>query len=358
MLQPLIPVISAFVISLLLTPIVRKIAIRFKVYASPNHRTVHEEHKPKLGGLAMYVAFATGLLLYSWLEGDFRPALGLLAGGSVALFVGFLDDVHGLNCYVKLSGQTLAALVAVQFGFVFDKIYFPLGFIWEPGMLAVPLTVLWIVAVINAFNLLDGLDGLAAGFAILLGIFLISGALIHQHIHTAVFTGVLIAAAGGFLKHNFHPAKIFMGDSGSLFLGFSFAVLALRGYTVPGQGVHASVLIVLFFVPLMDTVIAIIRRVSQGLHPFTADRKHVHHRFLKLGLSHRLAVFALYGIALSCGMTSLILLVVHVYGALLILLMFVTIATIGLYLLGCFNFRDKEPPCIEEPVEKGSALLT
>jgi len=355
-LQLFIPFLSAFCVAFLLTPLIRRLAFRFKVFATPNGRTVHAGQTPQLGGVAIYLAFTAGVFIYGRMTHDVTATLPFLVGGSVAMLAGLLDDLFGLNCWLKLAGQTIAAVLVVLLGVTFHKIFLPLGFIWEPGVLAAPLTVLWIVSVMNAVNLLDGLDGLAAGFAIIVGMFLIGGALIYQHVHTAVFTGVLILAAGGFIRYNFYPAKIFMGDAGSLFLGFSLAVLALQGYDVPGQGVHVSVLLVLFFMPLIDTAIAIVRRISLGLHPFTADRKHLHHKLLKLGLRHRLAVLALYSIAFSCGMASLIMLVVHVYGALMILLVFLTVFLVGLYLLGCFRFREAEDvvavekKTVEEPV--------
>jgi len=343
---------SAFLVAFFVTPLVMKLAVRFKVFASPNHRSVHADHMPKMGGLAIYLAFSAGLLVHGWLSQDWHSARALLAGGTVAMLVGLLDDLYGLNCYVKLAGQTMAAAAAVFSGVVIHKVYMPLGFVWEPGLAAGPLTVLWIVAVMNAINLFDGLDGLAAGFTLIVGFFLIAAALIYGHIEAAVYMALLMAAAGGFIKHNFHPAEVFMGDTGSLFLGFTLATLALRAYQTPDAGINSAVLLVLFFVPLADTLLAIIRRLSRGQHPFTADRLHIHHRFLRIGLTQPQTVLALYGMALSCGMTSLILQVVHIYGALAILVVFLAISMVGLYLLGCFRFADDDCLGIEKNVEQ------
>lgn len=334
----LLAIFTTLVISLIGTPIARRLAIRFKLYDSPNHRTVHNGSTPKLGGLSIYFAFTAGLIIYTLFTNEARLLAGLLIGGSLVLIVGLFDDIHNLSCYRKLIGQTLAAVIAVWFGFTVEAVYLPSGVSLQLGFLAAPISVLWIVSVTNALNLLDGLDGLASGFTIVAAFFILLGAVIFKNFEIAVTALILIAAALGFLRYNFAPAKIFMGDMGSLFLGYALACISLKAFTTPEGGSHAAVLIILFLVPLADTFLSIWRRVSQGRHPFSPDKKHIHHRLLSLGFSQTAAVVIIYAATFLCGVTGLVLFVADIKIALLLLGALLLFFLFGLIQLGCFDF--------------------
>jgi len=337
----LVSVFVALIVSLICTPVAKLLAVRFKIYASPNHRTVHNGSTPKLGGLSMYFAFTVGLLLYTIFTKNIQLMAGLLLGGGLVLLIGFLDDFFTIGCYRKLVGQTVAAVIAVLFGFLIDTIYLPNGVSLQLGYWSVPISVFWIISLTNAMNLLDGLDGLASGFAIVAAWFVLIGAVLYNHYEIAVTALILIAASGGFLRYNFAPAKIFMGDMGSLFLGFALACISLKAFTSPQTGSHATVLIVLFLVPLADTFIAILRRISAGQHPFSPDKKHIHHRLLSMGFSQIAAVLIIYTATLFCGLVSLIFFVADLKVAIVLLMFFLLLFLFGLVQLGCFDFFSR-----------------
>jgi len=334
----LLAAIGAFVIALLVTPIIRKVAIRFGILASPNHRTVHKNRTPKLGGISLFLAFSGGLVVYAYLSGHGFGEIDILAGAGLVLLVGLLDDVWGLNCYAKLVGQMISALLAVFLGFAVETIYLPLGISWELGNLALPFSILWIVAITNAVNLLDGLDGLASGVSVVTALFVLCGALIFYNLETAAVALILIMSALGFLRYNYSPARIFMGDSGSLFLGFTLACLSVRAFTLPDSGSHMAVMSSLFFIPLTDTSIAIWRRRTQGQSTFAPDKKHIHHRLLEFGLKHSTAALVFYAATFVCGLISLLLFVASDYVGLLALAIFLPFFISALIYLGCFDF--------------------
>jgi len=333
-----VSVFTALIVALVFTPIAKKIAVRLKIYAPTNHRTVHSGSTPKLGGLSIFFAFTVGLIIFTFYTKEIRILGGLLMGGSLMLIVGLFDDLYNLSCYRKMTGQTLAAIVAVAFGFVVDTIYLPSGTVLHLGVWAAPLSVFWIVALTNAINLIDGLDGLASGFAIVVAFFVFAGAIIFDNLGIAATSLILIAATLGFLRYNFAPAKIFLGDMGSLFLGFALACISLKAFTLPETGSHVAVLLVLFLVPLADTFIAILRRVREGRHPFSADKKHIHHRLLDLGLSQTGAVLIIYAATFLCGVGALVLFVADTQMALMLLAVILLFFFLAFAQLGCFDF--------------------
>jgi len=306
--------IIAAAVSLLLTPAVKAIAFKIGAVDRPNARKVHTRIMPRLGGLAIYAAFATGLaallpfLPDAMLGGyDKRFIAALLAGGTIIVLIGALDDRFELSAKVKLLGQIAAASVVVfGFGIRIDLLNIPFGESMQPvaEWLAIPLTILWIVGCTNAINLIDGLDGLAAG---------VSGIAIATVLVMAVITGSepvmllsapLLGGIVGFLRHNFHPAKIFMGDSGSLFLGFSLATLSMLGFKQVTIVSFVTPLLIIG-VPLSDTFFAIVRRVVNKRPIFAPDKGHLHHCLRELGFSHRGTVLIIYGIAAFFGVTAI-----------------------------------------------------
>ncbi|NIR49847.1 undecaprenyl/decaprenyl-phosphate alpha-N-acetylglucosaminyl 1-phosphate transferase [candidate division KSB1 bacterium] len=343
MLATLISVFAALLISTTLTPTVRKLAYRFGIVAEPNHRTVHKHLTPKLGGLSIFAAFSIGVLILAILHPDNMNVLGIWLGSMVVLMLGFLDDIRGLGCYSKLSGQVLAASIALALGFKIKTIYLFSGHAIDLGVWGAPLTIFWIVGITNAVNLLDGLDGLASGFSVIVsGFALIAAAMIGNYEMVAL-TLVLSAALLGFLKYNFAPAKIFLGDTGSLFLGFTLACLSVNAFHFQNAGPDILAAAILFWLPLADTNIAIFRRLSKRQHPFRADQEHIHHRLLKLGLSQSSAVSSIYAVTFVCGSISLLLFAGSLKLGGLLLFGFAVLFVFALIHLGCFDFVRRKP---------------
>jgi len=290
-----------FIIALLFTPVVRRLALRFGVFALPNHRTMHHGKIPKLGGAAIFFAFIAasvlaGLLFPAQVH-PFEPAMAsLLLGVVILMLVGSLDDKYDLNCNLKLFIEILVSSIAVAAGWRIDTAVLP-GVEMQLGWLAWPITIFWIVGVTNAINMVDGLDGLAGGISLIISAIAMAVAALYGNTLTLIIAPLLIGAVAGFLRYNVHPAKIFMGDSGSLPLGFSLACLSLQTtMTMPGK-VAVAVPLLMLALPLTDTLLAITRRIRRGIHPFHADREHIHHRLVKLGLSQSGAAMFMVGLS-------------------------------------------------------------
>ncbi len=293
----------AFFISLLLTPLARKFAQRHHMVAVENHRTLHRGEIAKFGGSAIAIAFSAGIVAVLFLQPDYFMQHGsafvsLLACSLVIFLLGSFDDRFDLNCNLKLAVELLAAFVVVSFGWRIDAFILPGLIEFDLGWFSYPVSVLWIVGLANAINLIDGLDGLAAGIVVMTSIVNIAVALVFQNAVAITLSVILIGAVTGFLRYNLNPAYIFMGDSGSLMLGFVTACVAITAASVnPGQ-VILLVPVLLLGLPIADTTLAIVRRLRRGIHPFHADREHIHHRLVKLGLSQSGAAMCM--VALSC----------------------------------------------------------
>jgi UDP-GlcNAc:undecaprenyl-phosphate GlcNAc-1-phosphate transferase len=300
--------VAACLIVLMLTPVVKRFAFWVGAVDAPNHRKVHTRIMPRLGGLAIFLAFVGAYFIVSPAIEPQKSdvAVGLLVGGAIVVLVGALDDRFDLSPKVKLLGQILAACVVVYSGVVIDLVNVPFGdttisLTW----LAVPLTILWIVGVTNAINLIDGLDGLSAGVSGIATATIMVLALMMGNVTVILLSVILLGSIIGFLFFNFHPAKIFMGDSGALFLGFSLATLSILGFKM-ATVVSLLIPVMILGVPLSDTFFAIMRRWVNKTPISAADKSHLHHCLLQLGLSHRQTVLVIYGIALVFGLCSVI----------------------------------------------------
>ncbi len=308
--------IGCLFLSMFLTWYVRNVALGRGWVAAPSHlRHVHTVALPRLGGVAIFGSFIVILLLLmaaAHLSGfdlgfSTRTALYLIGSGAVVFLLGLYDDLRPVNPYIKLAVQSLAATLLFFEGFRVFQL--PLFFGWQTfGLIAFPLTVLWVLAVTNAFNLIDGLDGLAAGSALFstLTVFIVS--LISHNPLISLLTIALAGAILGFLRFNFNPATIFLGDSGSLFIGFMLSALALAGSQKSPTIIAVAIPVVSFGLPILETVISVMRRWLNGQPLFTADREHIHHKLLDLGLSHRQVVVVLYAVSAVCAILSLFLL--------------------------------------------------
>lgn len=305
---------AALVAGLTITPIVRRLAHRLDLLDLPGeHRKVHQFPVPRLGGVAMVIAFGVGLALATLAAGDLNAgglqpnrAPAILAGLALLFVLGVTDDTRGMRALVKLTVQVAAALLAFGLGLSLERLHFPWGIV-ELGPLALPVTVAWIVGVINAVNLIDGLDGLASGVVLtVLGTFAVIAALDGVD-PTLYIIAATIGAAAGFLAYNLHPASIIMGDTGSMFLGF---VVAAVGISLAQDGVDPVppwVPVIALGVPILDTMWAIVRRTARGDAFYVADRGHIHHQLLRLGFSQRDAMLGLTAVSAGLAMVALVL---------------------------------------------------
>lgn len=312
-----IAALAALLVSLFVTPLVRKFSLKYELQDVPHERKIHQGSIPHMGGIAIYLGFLAGFLVFWMLDAQSAEQIlskfwGVFVGSTIILILGMYDDIKGTNFYQKFLGQIVASSFVVYSGYEISVITNPFGPNLELGMFAIPLTMFWIIAITNAINLIDGLDGLAAGVSIIVCFTLLlisynTGTPKTMNTRVLVLTIILIGAIVGFLKYNFNPAVIFMGDTGSLFLGFMIACIALEGsYTAPTT-VAILVPIIALGVPIIDMMLAIYRRTSQGKHPFQADREHVHHKLIDSGLSHKRAVMLIYFITvLFCSVAILL----------------------------------------------------
>ena len=299
--------LSAALVSFLLAFPVRAAALRLNVVDHPEKRKMHQIPIPLMGGLAVASAFAI-VSAWSVLGGGFdeaavRSYLGMLAGGAVILALGIYDDMRGLKAPLKFAGQALAACTVVAMGARVSLLTNPLGSSIDIGWVGVPVAVLWIVGVTNAVNLIDGLDGLAVGIGGIaaMGLFAASAT---ANPFLATLTIVLAGAAAGFLPHNFYPARIFLGDTGSMFIGYALAVIGMNGSFKATTATVLFLPIVVLGMPLFDTLFAIFRRARRRVSPFKADREHIHHRLVRIGLHHRNVVLVMYFVCIYLALTA------------------------------------------------------
>jgi UDP-GlcNAc:undecaprenyl-phosphate GlcNAc-1-phosphate transferase len=278
---------------LVLTPAVGEVARVLGVVDRPGvGRKIHRRAVPPLGGLALFLGLFVPAIAFLDLSGPYR---GILLGAAVATTVGMVDDFRGLVWWAKLAGQFAAAGVAVGFGVTIDRFTFPvIGIQDMPEALAVVLTLLWIVAVMNMVNFLDGLDGLAAGICGIAGGTFAVIALSLGKPEAAVLSAIVAGMCAGFLRHNFYPARIFMGDSGAMLLGFGLATVAIQGLLKTAATVALFFPLVVLAIPILDTSFVVAKRLKYGQSVVTADRWHLHHRFLDIGFSQRRAALTLY----------------------------------------------------------------
>jgi UDP-GlcNAc:undecaprenyl-phosphate GlcNAc-1-phosphate transferase len=313
--------ISSFILTLLLTPVIGRVSRRLGLVDAPGGRKVHAQSVPRLGGLAVCLSAVAALVLVStvrpgtidtpdWLT--MRPFL--LACGVIFL-VGLVDDLRGLSAGPKLIFEIGAAGLMMSSGLLIENVTL-LGQTWPLGWLAWPITCTWLVGLTNAFNLIDGIDGLAAGVAVLAGAACGAILVARGHSAEAMLLAVLVGGAFGFLFFNFSPASIFLGDSGSLVIGFLLAATAITGWQKGATALAAGVPLMIFALPIADSALALVRRgmarpssgrsvVATLRHIAQPDREHIHHRLLAMGWSVRRTVLVLYGLTLLLSLLAL-----------------------------------------------------
>ena len=299
------------VLAAVFTPIVRLVAMRVGAVSNPGGRNVNARSVPRLGGIAIALATACTLAMLLRLESGVginvqqepRMVIGLLCGALLVFGVGVLDDTRRVRALYKLLAQVAAATIAFESGFRIDAVSLPFGGELSMGIFSLPITVLWIVGIVNAINLIDGLDGLAAGIVFFAGLTNFVVAYLGGNVFLAVVMATMLGAIVGFLFFNFNPARIFMGDSGSYFLGFLIGTTSI-GYKA-STTVALLVPMLALGVPIFDTLFTIVRRFLERRPLFSPDRGHIHHRLLDMGLTHRRAVLTLYGVSIVFTVTSI-----------------------------------------------------
>ncbi len=300
----------AFLISFSTTPAVIALANKIKAIDVPkDERRVHKKPIPLIGGLAIFYGFVISVLCFAVID---RPTMGILCGSVIMVTVGVIDDMRNLNAKVKLIFQIIAALIAVYFGIEIQHVANPLHAWFGPeyinlGLWSIPLTIIWIVGVTNAVNLIDGLDGLAVGVSSIASVALLSLTLLSQNLNAAIITAALAGAGFGFLPYNFNPAKIFMGDTGSTFLGFVLACISVQGLMKMYAIISFAVPVLILGLPIFDTVFAIIRRIAKKKSIMSPDRGHLHHRLIDMGFSQKQTVGILYTLTSLLCLTAVVM---------------------------------------------------
>lgn len=293
----------AFAIVVLLTPAIGGMARLLGVVDEPDARRVHRRPIPRLGGLGIFLGILVPALAFLDLSGPMR---GILLGAAVATVVGAIDDFRGLSPPVKLAGQVVAASIPALFDVWIDRFTFPfLGRVELPAWLGIAISVLFIVAVMNMVNFLDGLDGLAAGVCAIAGATYAVLALSLGRPNPAILSAIVAGACLGFLRHNFFPARIFMGDSGALCLGFVLAAVSIQGLLKTASTVVLLLPLLVLAVPIIDTSFVVARRLKYSQPIYAADRSHLHHRFLSIGFSQRRAALTMWLWCASLALAAL-----------------------------------------------------
>lgn len=305
----MLAILIAFVVSFALTPVVKILAQKVGAMDVPGEaRRVHDHPIPRMGGLAIFLGFIVSMLLFVDITQEVR---GILLGSIIIVITGVIDDIISLRAWTKFLIQILSAVIAVLHGVVINVVSNPNVFSSQEaivlGWLAIPLTVLWIVGITNSVNLIDGLDGLAVGVSTISCVTILVVALLVSEPNVALIVAALAGACIGFMPYNLNPARIFMGDTGSLLLGYVLATVSVLGLFKFYAIVTFVVPVLALAVPLSDTLFAFCRRILHGQSPFHADRGHFHHKLMDLGLNQKQAVAILYAISATLGLAAVVL---------------------------------------------------
>jgi UDP-GlcNAc:undecaprenyl-phosphate GlcNAc-1-phosphate transferase len=330
--------VVAFIVAFSSTPIAKKIAFKVGAIDIPkDSRRMHKKPIALVGGLAIFCGFVFSVLFTvisskvtgtNWLE-SYRLIVGLLVGAAIVTFIGFIDDAKPLSAKTRLLFQTIAAISTVLISDVrIERVtnpFSPVGVTELSWYISYPLTILWIMGITNAFNFIDGLDGLAAGVSTIssLSLFLVSMLTPTVGPFSAIMTAALTGATLGFLPFNFNPAKIFMGSTGAYFLGFTLATVSIEGMFKSYTAISIAIPILALGLPLFDTIFAILRRLIQGKSIMSADRGHLHHKLIDMGLSHKQSVLVLY---LASAVLGLCAIVMADKGALSAIILLITVS--------------------------------
>ncbi len=307
--------VIASIISYMLTPYAKRLAYKLGAIDVPrDNRRVHKKPIPSLGGIAIYISFIIVVamsVVFNKNMGFGRELRGILLGVTLIVIIGMVDDIRQISARYKLAVQILAALIAVYSGVTIDFVKIPLGST-DNGLfflraLRIPATIFWIVGITNTVNLIDGLDGLAAGVSTIASLSLAAVAYNVGQYNVAILLAILAGSSLGFLPYNFNPAQIFMGDAGSLVIGYLLATISVEGVIKSAATIAIAIPVLALGVPIFDTAFAIIRRLANKRPVMEADRGHLHHRLLDYGLNQKQTVLVLYAISSVLGGCSIII---------------------------------------------------
>ena len=309
----------AFATALFTTPYVRRLALNVGMLDATGERRMHDQPKPRIGGIAVYLGFsfalfsALGYLIQTKQFGDLanlHDLIGLIFGGTLILMVGIWDDVMGMSPRAKLTAQVLVAAISMLYGFKIQFIANPIHHdtIYFAGWVQIVVTMLWYVGMMNAINFIDGLDGLLSGVTVISALSLIAVDLMRGHAEIALILAALAGGALGFLRYNWNPAKIILGDSGALFIGYVFATVSIIGASKTAFAISLLVPLLVLGLPVVDTAASIVRRTRAGKKFYEADRGHFHHQLIfRFGLNVRQAVLLIYAVCIALGLVALLL---------------------------------------------------
>jgi len=329
--------IAAIVIAFAATPMVRMFANRVGALDVPKDYTrVHKVPIPRLGGLAIFLGFLFAVVLFADIN---KQVQGMLIGAVIIVISGVIDDITPLKWYAKIVFQFGAAGIAVYHGIVVNAVSNPNVFsangILAFGALSIPITIFWIVGITNAVNLIDGLDGLACGVSGISSVTMLVIALLVSDMNIAVITAALAGACLGFLPYNTNPASIFMGDTGALLLGYVLSTLSIMGLFKFYAIISFAVPFLAVGLPLFDTVLAFVRRISKGQNPLShRDRGHIHHRLIDMGLSQKQAVAILYAVSAVLGLSAVVITTSGEVRAIIMIVALVIAVAVGVLFLG------------------------
>jgi len=330
--------VFAALIAFTMTPVARVIAFKIGAVDVPkDNRRMHKVPIPRMGGFAIYMAFTATTLLFC----DYTPQMtALWFGGLILCILGIFDDVFQLNSWIKLIVQIAVAFIAVWQDVTIEFINF-FGTYFTLGWLEIPVTVLWIVGLTNAINLIDGLDGLSCGVSAICSLSLLLVTLTSSDTSSALLTAILAGSCLGFLPFNTNPAKIFMGDTGALFLGYTLALLSIGGVFKLHTLMSFLIPLSIFGLPLFDTAFAFLRRIFTGKNPFKGDRGHIHHRLIDMGFNQKQTVGILYAVCGILGISALMFTVENLAKAGIIILLGLSIFTINYLIIKNPETRER-----------------
>ena len=299
----------ALVVSFLMTPVVKTFAYKVGAIDVPKDaRRMHKVPIPRLGGLAIFIGFMVSILLFSEITPELRS---ILLGAVIIVVLGVVDDIMALPAMLKFVVQIVAALIPATHGVTIlafsNPNIFSDNLYWVLGSLSIPFTVLWIVAITNSVNLIDGLDGLANGVSAISATTMLVIALVSDQSAVAVVLAALVGACVGFMPYNMNPAKMFMGDTGATFLGYILATMSIQGLFKYYAVISFVVPFLILGLPIFDTTFAFIRRIAHGQSPMHPDRSHIHHRLIDMGLNQKQAVATLYVISAILSLSAVVL---------------------------------------------------
>lgn len=333
----------SLVIAALSTPIVKKLAYKLGAIDVPrDERRVHNRPIPRMGGLAIYLAFTICSLYFSGFD---KRVAGIVIGGTLVVIMGIIDDIKTLKPMPKFAFQIAAALVLISFGISVKSItvpFFTRGGSLNIGYFGIPVTLIWVVGITNAINFIDGLDGLACGIGLISSLTLFGVAIISGRDISVLLTVVLAGACMGFLPYNFNPASIFMGDTGSQFLGFTLAAISIQGAIKSAAAVAVAVPILALGLPIYDTLFSMVRRKINKKPMSQADRGHFHHRLLDLGLTQRQAVYIMYIVSGLLGIFAILAMEMSSKKSYTLLIVVCSLVVAFAVEMGVFNKKDKD----------------